>query len=141
LISVSYVFIELVDLCKIIQIYFTEIVTYSENFHSDIFTIDINNLIFNYNKKKDQDLFTVDPHNGQIKTSRELVGYSGLYSFQLSLIDNYESGGGVGAEPSHSSSCLININVKEFNMHAPQFTYPNLNKTLIRIKNVTISNK
>ena len=89
----------------------------------------------------EQDLFRVNALNGQIQTNRELVGFSGVYELQLTVVDNFDASRNESsyASPSHSSSCLISVSVKEFNMHPPRFTYPNLNNSVIRIRNVNIN--
>lgn len=78
------------------------------------------------------ELFIVDPSSGQIRTNQELVGYFGLYQFQLSLVDSLVRN---EHEPSYTTGCLIDIHIKEFNMHAPQFVLPILNNSVHRIVN------
>lgn len=113
------------------------------------------------------EMLSINPLNGQIRTRKRLNEYAGLYQFAITLTDNgpaVSGAGGGGAndhsmmmmmnhsssssnskelnnnhqvtQPNLSGSCLLEVLVKEYNMYAPKFLFPNANTSIIRIKSV-----
>lgn len=85
------------------------------------------------------DILKIDPLSGQIRTNRKLNDFDGFYQYEVTISDN-GSDQTKSAENSKnlSGTCLINILIKEFNMHSPKFIFPNSNNSIIRIKSVNM---
>lgn len=97
-------------------------------------------------------MLSINPLNGQIRTRKRLNEYAGLYQFAITLMDNGPAVGGThhnlnssnskelnnhqATQPNLSGSCLLEVLVKEHNMYAPKFLFPNANSSIIRIKSV-----
>ena len=101
-------------------------------------------------------MLSINPLNGQIRTKKKLSEYAGIYQFVITLMDNgpvesmlsntankstnnsdiHTSMHNID-ETNLSGSCLLEILVKEYNMYAPKFLFPNANNSMIRIKSVS----
>lgn len=88
-------------------------------------------------------MVTINPLNGQIRTKKRLGEYSGVYQFTITVMDNGPAANGTNdndaGQSNLSGTCVVQILVKEYNMHAPKFVYPNANNSIIRIKSVSPS--
>lgn len=81
------------------------------------------------------DLFEIEKLTGKIVTKKKLAGYSGNLTYKIVINDR------LGADDSLSGSCLIQILIKDVNLHYPKFIYPNKNKSIFRIKAVSLKKK
>lgn len=90
-----------------------------------IYSLKSNNLLDGSNE-----LFEINHLNGQIKTKKKLIGFSGSYKYTVTVKDNE------GLSDYLFGSCNIEIKVKDVNMHVPKFIYPNTNNSVQRIKAV-----
>lgn len=92
-------------------------------------------------------MVTIDPVNGQIRTKKKLHEYSGLYRFTITLMDNgpaapiaavsaLKNESKLDEQSNLSGTCLLEMFIRDYNMHAPKFVFPNANHSIIRIKSV-----
>lgn len=96
-------------------------------------------------------MITIDPLNGQIRTKKKLTEFLGLYQYEITLMDNgpaslimsNETKKGINAneQSNLSGTCKLEIFVKDYNIHAPEFIYPNANNSVIRIKSVNVCSR
>lgn len=77
-------------------------------------------------------MFEIEKLTGKIKTKKNLVGYSGKLTYKIVINDRF------GADDSLTGSCLIQILIKDVNIHYPKFIYPNKNNSIFRIKAVSL---
>lgn len=96
-------------------------------------------------------MVTIDPVNGQIRTKKKLHEYSGLYRFTITLMDNgpaapiaaasaLKNESKLDEQSNLSGTCLLEMFIRDYNMHAPKFVFPNANHSIIRIKSVRDTN-
>lgn len=73
-----------------------------------------------------ENLFEIDKLTGRIRTKQKLFGFSGVFLYNVSVRD--------GGEVERVGYCSLKVMVKDFNAHAPIFTFPNENNSSIRIR-------